>query len=118
MDFTVTHRFARITPRKARYVADLIRSQTVDAALQILRRTPRRAAGMVDKVVRSAVANAAETSGVDSDSLYVSGAWVNEGPRMRRGRPGPRGMWRPYKKSMCHITVVVSSEEDEDQQEE
>ena len=113
MDFRVTHRFARISPRKARAVIDLVRDHTVDAALQMLRRTPQRAAGMVDKVMRSAVANAADQAAVDSDSLYVSGAWVNDGPRIRRGRPGPRGLWRPFKKRTCHITVVISSEEEE-----
>lgn len=114
MDFAVTHRFARMSPRKARYVAELIRRRTVDDALQILRRTPRRAAAMIDKVLRSAVANAAEQADVDSESLFVAAAYVDGGPTLKRGRPGPRGMWRPYKKRTCHITVVVSSEEEED----
>lgn len=114
MDFPVTHRFARISARKARYVIDLVRHQTIDDALQILRRSSRRAAAMIDKVIRSAVANAAEQPNVDSDSLYVSAAWVDDGPTIKRGRPGPRGMWRPYKKRACHITVVVSSEQEEE----
>ena len=113
MDFRVTHRFARISPRKAKPVVDLVRNQTVDDALQILRRTPQRAATMVDKVIRSAVANAADQADVDSEGLYVSGAWVGNGPSISRGRPGPRGMYRPFKKRTCHITVVVSSEEEE-----
>ena len=113
MDFPVTHRFARISARKARYVLGLIRRQTVGDALQILRRSPQRAAAMVDKVVRSAVANAADQPEVDSEGLYVSGAWADDGPALKRGRPGPRGMWRPYCKRACHITVVVSSEQEE-----
>jgi len=94
-------------------VVDLVRNQTVDDALQILRRTPQRAATMVDKVIRSAVANAADQADVDSEGLYVSSAWVGDGPSIKRGRPGPRGMYRPFRKRTCHITVVVSSEEEE-----
>ena len=114
MDFAVTHRFARMSGQKARLVADMIRRQTVSDALQVLRRTPKRAAVVVDRVLRSAVANAAEQADVDSEGLYVSAAYVDAGPTLKRGRPGPRGMYRPYKKRTCHITVVVSSEEEED----
>ena len=113
MDFRVTHRFARMSPRKVRGVIGLIRRQTVSDALQILRRTPKRAAASIDKVLRSAVANAAEQSDADSEDLYVSAAYVDDGPRLRRGRPGPRGMYRPFRKLTCHITVVVSSEDED-----
>ncbi len=112
MDFAVTHRYARMSPRKARLVIDLIRRRPVSDALQILRRTPKRAAAAIDKVLRSAMANAAEQGDVDADALYVSAAYVDDGPRLRRGRPGPRGMYKPYKKRTCHITVVVSSDTD------
>lgn len=114
MDFKVTHRFARMSPRKARLVIDTIRRQTVDDALQILRRTPKRAASVIDKVLRSAVANASEQGDADNEGLYVSAAYVDDGPRLRRGRPGPRGMYKPFRKLTCHITVVVSSEEEEE----
>src|SRR6266478_7164225 len=89
-------RHVRMSPQKARLVIDLIRGQKVQDALQTLRYTPKRAAKHIEKVLRSAVANAekkAEDAGspLDVDQLFVSKAFVNEGPRWKRLRPAPMG---------------------------
>src|ERR1700735_686490 len=89
-------RFVRVSPQKARLVIDLIRGQRAENALQTLRFTKKRVAKEIEKVLRSAIANAerkAEDSGesLDVDSLFVAQCYVNEGPRMKRIRPAPMG---------------------------
>src|SRR5947208_16718871 len=89
-------RHIRMSPQKARLVIDLIRGQDVQSALQTLRFTPKRAAKPIEKLLRSAVANAerkAEDAGapLDVDELYVSKCFVNEGTRWKRLRPAPMG---------------------------
>lgn len=100
------HRFARISPRKARLVADLIRSRHVDEAQDILRFTRKRASGMIDKVLKSAIANANE-QGADVRSLVVSEVKIDQGPYFRRWRPKDRGRAHPIQKRMSHIAVMV-----------
>jgi large subunit ribosomal protein L22 len=108
MKFKATHRFARIKTVKTRQVMDLIRGKPVNIALEVLRTTRRRASAMIDKVVRSAIANATENADADVDALYVAEAYVDEGPRMKRIQPRARGMWFPIIKRTSHITVVLS----------
>lgn len=100
------HRFARISPRKARLVIDLIRGQHVNAAQDILRFTPKRSSALIDKVLRSAIANASEKE-ADVRSLYVVTAQIDEGPRMRRWRPKDRGRAHQILKRLSHIIVEV-----------
>ena len=92
MPFEAKHRFARIAPRKARLVMDLIRGRDVDDALALLRFSKKRASVMVEKVVRSAVANANEQSTTPvRNTLYVAKAWVDPGPMIKRFMPKDRG---------------------------
>jgi len=85
-------RYIRISPQKARLVVDLIRGQKAGAAITTLRSTNKRIAPAVEKVLHSAIANAQNMNeDVDVDALYVSDAYVNEGPRMKRVRPAPMG---------------------------
>jgi large subunit ribosomal protein L22 len=103
----------RMSPQKVRLVVDLIRGQRAESALQILRFTPKRAARDVEKVLRSAIANAerkAEDSGaaLDVDELFVSRAFVNEGSRWKRLRPAPMGRAFRYVKRTSHIVVGVA----------
>ncbi len=100
------HRFARVSPRKARLVIDLIRGQHVNAAQDILRFTPKRSSKLIDKVLKSAIANANEDE-ADVRSLYVTTALINEGPRMRRWRPKDRGRAHAIIKRISHIIVEV-----------
>jgi large subunit ribosomal protein L22 len=97
-----------VSPQKARLVVDLIRGRRVSDSLTILRMTNKRVAPQVEKVLRSAVANAENTGEVDVDDLVVSGAYVNEGPRLRRLRPAPMGRAFRYLHRMAHIVVTVS----------
>ena len=106
-------RHVRMSPQKARLVIDLIRGQKAQDALQSLRYTPKRAAKYIEKVLRSAIANAekkAEDSGapLDVDQLYVSKCFVNEGSRWKRLRPAPMGRAFRYQKRTAHIWVGVS----------
>ena len=90
-EFTATHRYARISARKARLVVDLIRGAPVEKAMQDLRFCVKRASPMVSKVLRSAIANASQEGGLEADKLFVSTALVNEGPTMKRWRPRSMG---------------------------
>lgn len=105
--FKAVHRFARISPRKARLVMDLIRGKRVEDALVTLRFCHRRASPMISKVVRSAVANATQEAGLSSEELVVWQASVDDGPRMKRYRPRAMGRAYPRVRRMCHLSVVV-----------
>jgi large subunit ribosomal protein L22 len=106
-------RHVRMSPQKVRLVVDLIRGQRAENALQILRFTKKRATRDVEKVLRSAIANAerkAEDAGqsLDVDHLYVSRCFVNEGPRWKRLRPAPMGRAFRYQRRTSHIVVGVA----------
>ena len=100
-------RYVRITPMKARRVVDLVRGVPVDQALSILQFAPQAAAETVHKVLRSAVANAETTEGLDTHDLVVSVAQVDEGPTMKRWRPRAQGRATRINKRTSHITLVV-----------
>lgn len=101
-------RYIRISPQKARLVVDLIRGQKAGDALNILRATNKKIAPTVEKVLRSAIANAeSKSAGLDVDTLWVSEAVVNEGPRMKRIRPAPMGRAYRYQRRLAHIVVKV-----------
>jgi large subunit ribosomal protein L22 len=104
-------RYMKISAQKARLVIDLVRGQRAGSALQILRTTNKRIAPSVEKLLRSAIANAQHLDDkVDADELVVSEAYVNEGPRMKRVRPAPMGRAYRYQRRMSHIVVKVSDE--------
>ncbi|HCN19967.1 MAG: 50S ribosomal protein L22 [Planctomycetes bacterium RIFCSPHIGHO2_02_FULL_50_42] len=104
------YRYAQISPQKARLVAALIKGKPVNDALQILRGTRKRAAYVIDKVLRSALANAEETAGGNLDALVVQETRVNCGPMHKWHWARPRGMGAPMVSRTSHITVVVSDE--------
>jgi large subunit ribosomal protein L22 len=99
--------FARMTPRKLRLVADLVKGLPVEKAHYQLDFCPKRGAKLVKSVLASAIANAKEKGGVDVDNLYVKSVFVDDGPIMKRFMP--RSMGRAYKvtKKMSHLTVVL-----------
>ncbi len=99
--------YVRVSPQKARLVANLVRGLPAEDALQVLDRTNKRAAGPIRKVLLSAVANAAE-HGADIDALVVQSIVVNDGPRMRRMRPAARGRPSPYVHRLAHVVITVS----------
>ncbi|KAF1304383.1 50S ribosomal protein L22 [Enterococcus saccharolyticus] len=98
----------RVSPRKSRLVIDLIRGKNVAEAIAILKFTPNKAAGIIEKVLMSAIANAENNFDLDVENLVVSEAFVNEGPTMKRFRPRAKGSASPINKRTSHITVVVS----------
>ena len=98
----------RISPQKARLVADLIRGKKVDNALNILNFSPKKGAEIIKKVVESAIANAENNNGLSADQLVVKNAIVDGGPTMKRYRPRARGSASPIHKKTSHITVILS----------
>jgi large subunit ribosomal protein L22 len=112
MAYQASHRYARISARKVRPLADLVRGKFADEALDILRYHPNRGARMLEKVIRSALGNAQDPDQnggqtIDLDSLFVSEVRVDPGPMFKRIRPRARGMAFTIKKRMAHIIVVL-----------
>jgi len=105
--YTAIHRFARISARKVRPLADLVRGKFADDALDLLRYQPQRGARMLEKVIRSALANAEDRRAHDLDDLMVVEVCVDQGPMFKRMRPKARGMASIIKKRMSHIRVSL-----------
>jgi large subunit ribosomal protein L22 len=102
-------KWVRMSPRKARLVTDHIRGRSVPEARTVLAFTPRAAAREIEKVLRSAVANAEANHSMRGDELVVSAAYVDEGPTMKRWRARARGRVARIHKPMCHITIKVAA---------
>src|SRR6059058_2535 len=108
MPYEAKHRFARIAPRKARLIMDLIRGRDVDDAISLLRFSKQRDSGMIEKVIRSAVANANEQDTAPSrNTLYVAKAWVDPGPVIKRFQPKDCGKAYPINKRTSHLVVSL-----------
>lgn len=111
MEVKAEARYVRVSPQKARLVVDLIRGMRADEAITVLQTTNKGIAPTVEKVLRSAIANAENRSAeVDVDKLIVSQAYVNEGPRMKRIRPAPMGRAYRYQRRLAHIVVKVAEQ--------
>ena len=117
MKFTAKHRYARIAPRKARLVMNLIRGRDVDDAITLLRFSKQRASGMIEKVVRSAVANAAEKEVRSRNALFVRECYVDPGPTMKRFQPKDRGKAYSIMKRTSHLVVTIAERGVEDDDE-
>ena len=111
--FKASHRNAGISARKARLVMDLIRGQKAEKALVRLEYCDRRASPMIRKVLESAIANAAQMSGVESENLVVHEAYADEGATMKRWRPRSMGRAFPRLKRSCHLSVALAAVESE-----
>ena len=109
MESRATMKYVRTTPRKMRRAVDLIRGQHVVEARRILRFSPLGASHDLEKLVNSAVANAEQKPGVVADNLWVSRAWVDEGPTLRRYRPRAYGRATRVRKRTSHVTVVLQT---------
>jgi len=109
-EFVAKHRFARITARKARRIADLIRGKSVNEALELLSFAPQRGATFYVKVLNSAVANASQDEAINVNRLVISECRADDGPLLNdrlRWRPGPQGRAMPFAKRLSHLTVKV-----------
>lgn len=102
-------RDARISPRKLRLVADSIRGKQVELALNILGITPKKGARLTEKVLKSAIANAHDKSGIDIDSLWITRIYVDMGQTLKRFMPRAQGRATPIKKRSSHIVVEVGA---------
>jgi large subunit ribosomal protein L22 len=111
MEAKAIARYVRISPHKAREVADLIRGQEAEQALAILRYTPKKASRIIAKVLRSAIANA-DMAGALVEELTITKIYVDEGPRLKRWRPRAFGRATRILKPTSHITVVVDDGEE------
>ena len=107
MEVKATAKTVRISPRRTRLVLDLIRGKDAKEALAILKFTPNRAAEIITKVVKSAVANATHNFQLDEDKLYIKACYANEGVTLKRFLPRAKGSASALNKRTSHITVVV-----------
>lgn len=112
MEANAIAKYVRIAPRKVRLVADLVRGKSIGEAIAILRHTPKVATEAVEKVVKSAVANAEHNNKMNVDELYISEIRVDEGPTLKRFRPRAQGRASRINKRTSHILVKVSEKKE------
>lgn len=112
MEAKAVAKYIRISPRKARQVIDLIRGKNVKDAYAVLKFTPNKGAEVIEKVLKSAVANAEHNYEMDVDSLVVSGCYVDQGPTLKRFKPRAMGRADLMRRRTSHITVVVSEKKE------
>lgn len=108
MQATALHRYARISPQKARLVADLVRGQGVAQAIETLTFSDKKGAELIKKVLESAIANAENNEGADVDRLRIAAIMVDEGPVLKRFRARAKGRGARILKKTSHILVTVS----------
>ena len=102
-----TLKYARISSRKVKIVADLIRGKSAEEALAIVKFTPKASSAIIEKLLKSAIANAENNHGMKSNKLYVDQIYVNQGPTLRRIRPAAKGSAVRIRKRTSHITIVL-----------
>ena len=106
-----TLKFARISSRKVKIVADLIRGKDVDEALAIVKFTPKASSAIIEKLLKSAIANAENNHGMKHENLYVAEIFANQGPTLKRIRPAAKGSAVRIRKRTSHITIVLKEKE-------
>ena len=107
MEAKAIAKYIRIAPRKIRVVMDLIRGKNIGEAFAILKYTPKVGADVIEKVLKSAVANAEHNNDMNVDNLFISAAYVDQGPTLKRIHPRSRGQAFKILKRSSHVTVVV-----------
>ena len=110
LEAKATLRYARISSRKVKIVADLIRGKTVDEALAIVKFTPKASSEILEKLLKSAIANAENNHGMNRGNLIVSEIYANQGPTLKRIRPAAKGSAVRIRKRTSHITIVLKEE--------
>ena len=106
-----TLKFARISSRKVKIVADLIRGKDVDEALAIMKFTPKVSSEVLEKLLKSAIANAENNHDMKHENLYVAEIFANQGPTLKRIRPAAKGSAVRIRKRTSHITIVLKEKE-------
>ena len=102
-----TLKFTRISARKVKIVADLIRGKNVDEALAIVKFTPKASSEVIEKLLKSAIANAENNHDMKHENLYVAEIYANQGPTLKRIRPAAKGSAVRIRKRTSHITIVL-----------
>lgn len=110
MEVKAVQKYVRVSPRKLRLVADAIREMSPQEALDILPFLKKRATEPLSKVIKTALANAKDV-GLTEEKFKFKSIQINEGPRLKRGRPVSRGMWHPFQKKMSHIVVILEAKD-------
>jgi len=118
MEVRAIEKYIRISPKKARLVADVVRGEKAVNALATLKFMPKKAAKIIYKALNSAVSNATNNAGLVKEDLVISKITIDKGPSLKRFRPRSRGMASALLKRTSHITVVVSAEEKAKKKEE
>ncbi|MDY6845103.1 MAG: 50S ribosomal protein L22 [Thermodesulfobacteriota bacterium] len=108
MEARAIARYVRISPRKARLVADLIRGKDINQALKVLSFTNKKASHIIEKLLRSAMANASEGKMIDVDTLFVKRIFVDQGPTLKRFMARAMGRANMIRKRTSHITVILA----------
>ena len=108
MEIKATSKYMRISPKKALEVARILPGRTAGEGVELLKFIPRKAARMLDKTLRSAMANAENNANLSAEELIIRDAIVEQGPALRRFRPCARGSAHPYKKRMSHFRIVLT----------
>ena len=106
-----TLRYTRISARKVKIVADLIRGKHVDEALAIVKFTPKASSEIIEKLLKSAIANAENNHDMKHENLYVAEIYANQGPTLKRIRPAAKGSAVRIRKRTSHITIVLKEKE-------
>ena len=108
---SATLKFARISARKVKIVADLIRGKDVDEAISIVKFTPKASSEVIEKLLKSAIANAENNHEMKHENLYVAEIYANQGPTLKRIRPAAKGSAVRIRKRTSHITIVLKEKE-------
>lgn len=111
MQTKATAKYIRVSPRKMKFICNMVRGKNVDEVLSILRFTPKKGAFELEKVVRSAAANAENNFDMVRENLYVAEVYANQGPTLKRFRPRAKGSAYKILKRTSHISVVVKERE-------
>lgn len=114
MEAVAQLKYVRISARKVKIVADLIRGKNVDEALSILKYTPKAASPLLEKLLKSAIANATDPAGnknMSREALYIEKIYANQGPTLKRIRPAPKGSAHRIRKRSSHVTIVLKEQE-------
>lgn len=112
MEAKAVAKYVRLTPRKARLVADLVRRKKIEDALNILKFTHHKAAPLIEKVLKSAIANAVNNYGMDEEKLYISQIMIDGGTFLKRVSPRAMGRGDTIHKKTAHITVAVTEKKE------
>ncbi len=110
MEFKAVMKYARISPRKVRKIINTVKGQSVETGLNILKFMPQKAAGILEKITRSALANAEHHANVDIDTLVIKNVIADQGPTLKRFRARARGRGTRILKRTAHITVILAEE--------